>query len=338
MFKKKSVMALILALMLSMGMMGCGGSSEEETAAPETADKDIPTIGVIQLVEHPSLNMIYEGTVASLAEQGFVEGETVHIDYQNAQNDPTNQQTICQKFVSSNYDLIIAIATPAAQSAAGRTKDIPIIFSAITDPIGAGLVADLQHPGGNVTGTSDIVSADAIMGLAKEIQPELKTIGVLYNTGETNSVSVVKDFKAYAETNSLEIVEATVTNSSEVQQAVTSLMGRVEALFVPIDNTIASAMPLVAKTAIDSKVPVYVGADSMVQDGGLTTCGIDYAMLGEETGKMAARVLNGENPADMPVAVMDNFQVYLNQQTAEAIEIDIPESVMERAVILGSQE
>lgn len=333
------VMMLVLTLLLSVCMVGCGGKdSTESNASTAEGNKDLPTIGIIQLVEHPSLNTIYQGIIASLAEQGFVDGQTVHIDYQNAQNDPTNQQTICQKFVSDNDDLIIAIATPAAQSAAGRTKDIPIVFSAITDPVGAGLVADLDHPGGNVTGTSDAVSAAAIMDLAREIQPDLKTIGALYNTGEPNSVSVIEDLKEYAEANGLEVVEATMTNSSEVQQAVTSLMGKVDAVFSPIDNTVATAMPLVAKTVIASGVPMYVGADSMVQDGGLATCGIDYKMLGDETGKMAARILNGEKPADIPVMTMKDFTVYLNSDTMEALQIEIPQSVLDRATILSNQE
>ncbi len=338
MLKKTRITTLVLTLLLGLLAAGCGSEKTAEKAAPAEPAAQVPTIGIIQLVEHPSLNTIYEGTVASLAAEGFVDGETVNIDYQNAQNDPTNQQTICQKFVSNNYDLIIAIATPAAQSAAGRTKDIPIVFAAITDPIGAGLVADLDHPGGNVTGTSDAVSAAAIMDLAREIQPDLKTVGALYNTGEPNSVSVINDLKDYAEANGLQIIEGTMTNSSEVQQAVTSLMGKVDAVFSPIDNTVASAMPLVAKTAIESGVPVYVGADSMVQDGGLATCGIDYDMLGEETGKMAARILNGESPADIPVVTMRDFTVYLNADTMEAIGIEVPQSVMDRATVLTNQE
>lgn len=336
---KNKIAALLLTGLLGMFAVGCGTEETSENATSQAdTTQDMPTIGIIQLVEHPSLNTIYEGIIASLAEEGFVDGQTVTIDYQNAQNDPTNQQTICQKFVENDYDLIVAIATPAAQSAAGRTKDIPIVFSAVTDPIEAGLVADLNNPGGNVTGTSDAVSASAIMDLAREIQPDLKTIGALYNTGETNSMSVIRDLKAYAEENGIEVIEATVTNSSEVQQAVTSLMGRVDAVFSPIDNTVATAMPLVAKTAIDSGTPVYVGADSMVQDGGLATCGVNYTMLGDETGKIAARILNGENPADIPVVTMNDFAVYLNEDTAEALGIEIPQAVMDRATILTSQE
>ena len=331
--RNRKMMAVVLTLMLA-AFAGCG--SEKPAEQPAAAETDVKTVGIIQLVEHPSLNMIYEGTVASLAEQGFVDGENITIDYQNAQNDATNQQTICQKFVSNNYDLIIAIATPAAQTAAGRTQDIPIVFAAVTDPVAAGLVDDLNHPGGNVTGTSDAVSASAIMDLAREVQPELKTVGALYNTGETNSVSVIGDLKAYAEENGLEVIEATMTNSSEVQQAVTSLMGKVDAVFSPIDNTVASAMPLVAKTAIASGIPVYVGADSMVQDGGFATCGIDYAILGEETGKMAARILNGEAAGEIPVMTMKDYSVYLNDETAAAIELEVPQSVLDRATVLNS--
>ncbi len=215
----------------------------------------------------------------------------------------------------------------------GETKEIPIIFSACTDPIGAGIVTQLERPGGNVTGTSDAVSAEKIMSLALQITPEIEKIGALYNSGEANSVAVIKELKSFAQQQGLTVVDATVSNTSEVQQATLSLVGKVEAIFIPIDNTVASAMPVVAEVARQAKLPVYVGADSMVKDGGLATYGINYETLGRETGKMASRVLSGANPGEISVLTIEDVEIYINQETAEQIGIEIPEEILAEANI-----
>ncbi len=323
----KKSLVLVLVFMLLFSITGCAGGNEEA----ETAKDSKLMIGIVQIVEHPSLNTIRESFVEQLALQGFKDGENVIIDYQNAQNDQTNLKTICQKFANKNYDLIVAIATPSAQAAVGETKTIPVVFSACTDPVAAGLVADLNKPGGNVTGTSDAVSAEKIMELAKRITPDIKTIGALYSSSEINSISVVDNLKEYAAQNGLTVIEATVTNSSEAQQAAASLTGKADAIFSPIDNTIASAMPIVAQVANKAKIPVYVGADSMVKDGGLATYGINYVILGQETADMAAEILNGKNPGDIPVRTMTEMDIYLNQNTADAIGVTIPADVLEEA-------
>lgn len=292
----------------------------------------VKKVGIVQIVEHPSLNTIREALIAQMAEKGYKDGDNLFIDYHNAQGDQTNLKTICQRFSAGNYDLIIAIATPSAQAAAGETKSIPVLFSAVTDPVGSGLVTDLNKPGGNVTGTSDAVSAEQIMNLALRITPGIKTIGALYNSSETNSIAVVNELKDFAKANGLSVVEATITNSSEVQQATQSLVGKADAIFSPIDNTVASAMPVVAQVAIKAKIPVYVGADSMVKDGGLATCGVNYVLLGQETGDMAVEILNGANPGELPVRTMSKMEVYLNAKTAEKIGVKIPEDVSKEAV------
>lgn len=328
---KKKVNLLLLALML-MGSLftGCG-----DDTAQNGENADLPIIGIVQIVEHPSLDTIRMSILEELAKEGFIDGETVTIDYQNAQNEIVNLKTICQKFSANNYDLIIAIATPSAQSALGETTEIPIIFSAVTDPIAAELVESLEVPGGNITGTSDAVSAEMIMKLALEITPDIKTIGALYNTSEVNSVSVINDLKVFADANGLKIIEAPVMNSSEVQQSATFLAGKVDAVFSPIDNTVASTMPIITQTLIDAKIPFYVGADSMVNDGGLATYGINYTVLGQETGKMAAQVLNGTDPGTIPVMTMKDMNIYINQNTAEKIGVTFPQSVIDKATILG---
>ncbi len=327
----KSIVILVCLSILIMSLAGCG---PENTAQTPASDKKLQ-VGIVQIVEHPSLNTIRESIIAEMEKEGFKNGENIVIDYQNAQGDQTNLKTICQKFVNSKYDLIIAIATPSAQAAVGETKDIPIVFSACTDPLGSGLVSSLEKPGGNVTGTSDAISAQKIMELAKRITPNIKTVGALYTSSETNSVSVVNNLKEYAAQNGMTVVEATITNSSEVQQAVTSLVGKADAIFSPIDNTVASAMPLVTQVANKAKVPVYVGADSMVKDGGLATYGINYTILGQETAKMAVAILKGQKAGDIPVKTMTDMDIYVNKDTAAAIGITIPDDVLKQAKVFG---
>ncbi len=347
--------AVIMAVALVLSIAACGqsvkleskagssanattGTASDETAAASTAntatpaaDQKVIKIGIVQIVEHPSLNTIRESFIGQLASKGYKDGENIKIDYQNAQGDQTNLNTIVQKFVADKSDLIVAIATPSAQAAANATSDIPVLFSACTDPVGSGLVTSLDKPGRNVTGTSDAVSAEKIMELARRITPNIKKIGALYNSSETNSISVVNNLKEYAKTNGMEVIEGTVTNSSEVQQVTQSLAGQVDAIFSPIDNTIAAAMPVVAQVANGAKIPVYVGADSMVKDGGLATYGVNYTTLGQETANMAEEILTGKKPGDMPVKIMSDVQIYVNKDTAKAIGVAIPDDVLKEA-------
>lgn len=324
---KKVTMVLVITLMILSAFTGCGTSQSNDTA------DNLPTIGIVQIIEHTSLNMIRESIVAQLEADGFTDGETVHIDYQNAQGDQNNLKTICQQFTSKNYDLIVAIATPSAQVALGETTEIPIVFSAVTDPIAAGLVTTMQQPGGNITGTSDAVSPEQIMELAKQITPDFKNIGVLYNSGETNSISVIDNLKEYADKNNFNVLEAPVMNGSEVQQAAASLVDKADVVFAPIDNTIASAMPIITQTLNEAKIPFYVSADSMVMDGGLATYGINYEILGAKTGEMVTAILNGSAPGSIDVETMSDMNIYINTDTAKKIGVTIPESIMKKATI-----
>lgn len=323
------VSVVVMTVLLSLPACTAGGNATGTGGQNAAGAKKI---GIVQIVEHPSLDTIRQSFLKELEEKGFKDGVNIAVDYQNAQNDQTNLKTICQKFVNNKYDLIVAIATPSAQAAAGETEDIPVLFSACTDPLGSGLVTDMNKPGKNVTGTSDAVSAEKIMELAKRITPNIKKVGALYNSSETNSISVINNLKEYAQKNGMTVVEATVTNSSEVQQAVQSLVGNVDAVFSPIDNTIASAMPIVTQVANKAKLPVYVGADSMVKDGGLATYGINYTILGQETANMAVEILNGTNPGEIPVKTMSDMDVYVNKDTAKAIGVTIPDDVLKEAV------
>lgn len=327
---KKAIAVVLTILLAAAALTGCGDGAQGTDQAGDSFK-----LGILQLTEHPSLNTIRESIVAGLEEEGYTEGDNLVIDYKNGQNDMTNMKTIAQTFVSGGCDLIVAIATPAAQAVLSETTEIPIIFAAVTDPVDAGLVNDLNAPGGNVSGTSDEVSPEAVMELAKEITPGFKTIGALYSAGEDNSDSVIKGLLDYADKNGYAVVESTVTNTGEVQQAAQYLADKADIIYSPIDNTVASAMAVATEIFNNAGVPFYVSADSMVADGGLATYGIDYTVLGRETAKMAAQVLAGADTAAMPVVKMSDMQVYINNSTAAALGIQIPQSVADRASVLG---
>lgn len=324
----KKIIVLLVSLMLIVSLTGCSSNS----VVNEPTKQNMKRIGILQIVEHPSLNEIRESIIKQLEEKGFKDGENIIIDYQNAQGDQTVLKSVAQKFVNNKYDLIIAIATPSAQAVVSETKEIPILFSAVTDPIGAGIITNFERPGGNVTGTSNAVSAEKVMELAKQITPNIKKIGTIYNASETNAVWIINSLKEYAAKNNLTVFEATVTGSSEVQQAANSLVGKVDALFIPNDNTVATAMLSVSQIAIKAKLPVYVTADSLVRDGGMATYGINYTILGQETADMAVEVLNGRRAGDIAAKTMSNMNIYLNKDTAEAIGIELPNELLKEAV------
>lgn len=328
--KKKltRMIAGLVALLLMFSLTACASPKTEKAPSSQAKKK----IGIIQVVEHPSLNEIRESIINELAAKGFKDGENITIDYQNAQNDQSNLKAIAQKFVNGKYDLIIAIATPSAQAVVSQTKDIPILFSAVLDPIGAGIISNFEKPSGNVSGTSNAVSAEKVMEVANRITPNIKTIGTIYNPSESNAAWVIKSLKEYTTKNNITLIEAPVTGSSEVQQAANSLVGKVDAIFIPNDNTVATAMLSVSQIAIKAKLPVYVTADSLVRDGGLATNGINYTTLGKETASMAVEVLNGKKIGDIPARTMSTMNIYLNKDTAKAIGVNFPEDLVKQAV------
>ncbi|MBQ3199980.1 MAG: ABC transporter substrate-binding protein [Firmicutes bacterium] len=314
--KKLFVMILTIAM---LGTFAACGNNDTPTN-PNT--EYIYNVGLLQLVEHPSLDEIRNAIESEIDSAGY--GDIINIDFVSGQNDTSTMNTIAQKFVANEDDAIIAIATPAAQSVAAATSEIPIIFSAITDPVAAELVSNLDAPDGNVTGVSDYIDVAAIFNLANELTPEVKSYGFIYNMGEVNSVSVIEDAKAYLDAQGIPYTEAFVTNIGEVTTAAQSLVGKVDAFFLPIDNTVASAMSNVADIAIKNNIPVYVAADSMVHDGGLATAGVNYTQLGKQTAQMLIRILiNGEAIADNPVEVLTEYSVTVNEETAAALGVDV---------------
>lgn len=323
--KKLTAVLMTLAMILTL-FAGCGASAPAESpntdAEAPAANGEKLKIGIVQIVEHPSLDQIRTTFIDELAALGYDESK-VEIDYQNAQNEMSNVTSICQKFVGDQVDLIVAIATPSAQGAAAATTEIPVLFSAVTDPISAGLVDSMDAPGGNCTGTSDAIPVDQIFALADELTPGLETFGFIYNLSEPNSVSVIEQCKEYLTGLGLKYEESTIANVGELTTAAESLVGKVDAFFSPIDNTVASGMVTVAEIAKNNSIPYYVAADTMVADGGLATVGVDYVQLGKQTASMAVEVLEGADPAAMPVQIMENYATVVNTETAEALGVDV---------------
>ena len=289
-------------------------------------------IGVLQLVEHAALDAAYQGFVDALKEAGFEDGVNIEIDYQNAQADQSNLMTISERFVKNNVDLILPIATPAAQAVASATTTIPILFTAVTDPVAARLVESNEKPGLNVTGTTDAGPIDKQFALMKELFPDLKTIGIIYNSSEVNSEVQAKQAEEIAKEMGWEVKFGTITSVNDIEQVANSLAEKVDGFYAPTDNTIASAMPNLVKVAEEKKLPILGSEPGMVEGGALMTVGIDYYKLGQQTGKMAVKILKGEAvPAEMPVESLKDVDIVLNQATAKAIGFEFPESVLKKA-------
>ena len=304
-------------------------SSATESAKAEAADStEMKKIGVIQLVEHKSLDIIYNSFKDELKNLGYVDGENVKITFQNAQGDMSNITSIVQGFEGDKQDVVVGIATPVAQGAMSLTKTTPVVFSAVTDPIGAGILTDMNAPDKGMTGTSDAVQIDKIMDLALQITPDVKKVGFIYNPGEDNSVTNLGLLENYVKEKNLELETVSISTSADLQTAAASLFEKVDMIFVSNDNTVAEAMPILTSEAIKAKKPIYVGADSMVMDGGLATVGIDYTDLGKETAKMVDEILKGKSVNEIPVKVFkDDLFIYVNTDTAAALGIEIPESI-----------
>lgn len=315
----KKLLTILMTFAMLTTLAACGGN---DTPAPTPGADGTYQVGLLQLMEHTSLDQIRNAIEDEIDAAGY--GDVIKLDYVNGQNDASTMNTAAQKFVANGDDAIIAIATNAAQSVAAATSDIPIIFSAVTDPVAAGLVGEDGTPDANITGISDYIDVAAIFGMAEELTPNVKSYGFVYNMAEPNSVSVIANAKAYLDSKGISYTEAFVTNIGEVTTAVQSLIGKVDALFLPIDNTVASAMSNVADIANANALPVYTAADSMVIDGGLATAGVNYTQLGKQTADMLIRILiDGESVADNPVEVLTEYSVTVNEETAAAIGVDV---------------
>ncbi|WP_173275267.1 MULTISPECIES: ABC transporter substrate-binding protein [unclassified Streptococcus] len=316
------VVRKLLAPLLVVGILLTSLISLHQLKADKK--KDVFRIGISQFITHQSLDATREGFVDELAKQGYIEGKNIEIDLQNAQGEQRNLKTISQQLAESS-DVVLAIATPSAQSLANTTQTTPVIFSAVTDPVSAKLVESREHPGGNVTGTSD-QSSDAIstqINLIKKVLPKAKTIGILYTQSEPNSVVQKDEAKRLLEEKGFTVVEKTILDSNNVKAAAESLMAEVDMVFVPTDNIISSTMETVKQVSIKHKVPVFGGSTEMVAVGGLYNYGTNYEELGRQTARMLVRVLKGEKPENIAVELPEKLELHTNQEMADALGIDI---------------
>ena len=316
------VVRKLLAPLLVVGILLTSLISLHQLKADKK--KDVFRIGISQFITHQSLDATREGFVDELAKQGYVEGKNIEIDLKNAQGEQRNLKTISQQLAESS-DVVLAIATPSAQSLANTTQTTPVIFSAVTDPVSAKLVESREHPGGNVTGTSD-QSSDAIstqINLIKKVLPKAKTIGILYTQSEPNSVVQKDEAKRLLEEKGFTVVEKTILDSNNVKAAAESLMAEVDMVFVPTDNIISSTMETVKQVSIKHKVPVFGGSTEMIAVGGLYNYGTNYEELGRQTARMLIRVLKGENPENIAVELPEKLELHTNQEMADALGIDI---------------
>lgn len=330
--KNSKVKALAAGLMLTLalGVMGCGGDKKE---APKKAEK--VNVGIVQLVEHAALDAANKGFVEGLASKGYKEGQNIAYDRQNAQADQSNLQNIAHRFVNNKVNLICAIATPAAQTVANVTSDIPIVATAVTDYKTAKLVKDNAKPGTNVTGTTDMNPVEQQLDLLLKLVPNAKSVGTIYCSSEVNSQLQIEILKKAAAAKGVTVKEATVSNVNDIQQAARSLVGKVQAIYVPTDNVLASAMPTLVSVTEEAKLPVICGEGGMVKAGGVATLGVDYYKLGFQAGEMAADILSGKSkPADMAIQAQKEFKAMVNLKEAEKIGLKVPEDVLKGAELV----
>ena len=319
-------MALAMTMTMVIGASGCTNGSKGNTESKESTQTQSEklSIGIVQYMEHSALDAAREGFIAALKDNGYTEGQNISIDLQNAQGDQSNLSTIGDRFVSNKVDLVLAIATPAAQAIAGKTTEIPILATAVTDFESSKLVNSNTAPGGNVTGTNDMNPIKEQIDLLAKLVPGAKKVGVMYTSSEDNSILQAKLAKEAIEKLGLTYVEATVTNSNDVQQAAQSIVTQCDAIYIPTDNTFASAMPVVSGVTTKAKIPVICGESGMVTNGGLATLGINYKDLGYQTGLMAVKILKGEaKPADMPVESSKKFDFAINGTVADEIGLQV---------------
>lgn len=323
---RRFIIVLAAFFIFSVTLSGCGSK-----VASNGSTEKMKIIGITQIVEHPALDSAREGFIKALKDNGYIEGSNVTFIQENAQGDMSTAQTIAKKFVDKNVDLIFSISTPSTQAVKKATSTIPIVFTAVTDPVAAGLVDSLSKPGGNVTGTSDMEPIKDQLKLIKDLGIDAKRIGIIYNAGEVNSTVQVKIAMDEASSLGYSITEATVSNSSEVSQAAQSLVGKVDAIWLPTDNTVASSVAAIIKVANSAKIPVIASERGMVSGGSLCTLGISYEDLGYQTGLMAVKILKGEKPTNIRVETAKNLQLIINQKEADAIGLKIPDSILKKA-------
>ncbi len=321
----KIVAAILTLCLVIVGFTGCGGQPSQSA--------DMIHVGIIQLIENGAFNDMREGFIEQMRDQGYGEDKmTFH--YKNAQGDASNLNSICQEMVDGKMDFVVAIATPAAQAMVNQESDIPVFFISVSNPVGARIITDMEKPDKNATGTSNAIPVNKIFDLSDQLTPGCKTYGFLYNTGEINAVTTVENSKDYLDSIGLSYEEAVVTNSSEVQQAAQSLVGKVDAFFIPNDSVVQSAMNLVAEIAREAKIPVYCSSATTVESGGFATIAISDKGIGSITADMAIKYLSGTKIEEIPSVVVPAEVITINKTTADAIGVTISDDVAAKATMV----
>lgn len=338
--KNKGLMITVVVLVIGLVGYGIfqGTRSENAVTTDSGTKKETYRVGVLQLVSHPALDQIYEGIKEGLAEEGLEEGKNLKLLFQNGQGDQSKLNTMSQQLVQDKADVLVGIATPAAQALDNnvKKKDIPIVLGAITDPEGAGLVASNDKPGANITGVSDQPPVGEIIQLAKKLLPTAKKVGMLYSSSEMNSQFQVAEATKKAESLGLEVVSKPVASTNEVAQTVQVLAQEVDFVFIPLDNTIANAMETVSQEATKQKLPVFPSVETMVEQGGVATVGISQKELGVQTGKMAAQIAKGESdPATTPIYTFTKGETIVNRAQAERFGINVDQLDSENTRFIG---
>ncbi len=309
---------IALCALLALNITACGEKKEE---VQEGANK----VAILQLVENTAFEDMRIGFIDHMTEAGYIEGSDISYHLKNAQGDSTNLNTICQELAGSNYDLILSIATPPTQAMVNMESEIPVFFAALDDPIGARVITDMNKPDKNATGTASAIPVNDIFELSNALSPNVKTFGLLYSTSEVNSITTIGYAKEYLEERNIPYVEAVAANSAEAQQTAQSLVGRVDALFVPADSVIQAAMGVVSEVAREAGIPIYACSAATVASGALATLAITDKDLGAATAALALEYLNGKSIANIPTVLVPAKDLVINKNTAEILGITVPE-------------
>ncbi len=332
---RKSMSLFCCTLFAAFVLGGCGSAPKQNTspttpAAPAASSHKVK-LGLTQFVEHPALDSVHKGIVDGLAEEGYREQDNLEIDFQNANGDMNNTVTIAQKFAGDHKDMVVSITTPSSQAVAKAIKDVPVIFSTVTDPVSAELVKSMDKPEGNITGTSDKVPMEKQLDLIQKFIPGVKKIGVLYTTSEVNSSVQVDELEKAAQAKGIELVKSGISSQSEVQLGTQTLVDQVQAILIPIDNTVVSSFDGVLMVAEKAKIPVFASDTDTVKRGAVATYGIDYYQMGKQTGHMAAKILKGQKVADTPVEISKETDLYMNETAASRFGLSISDELRKQA-------
>ena len=331
--KKQVILAAITAFILVL--TGCAGTNQGPGTA-QPADTPAISIGMLQIIDHPALDAARNGFISGLADEGWIEGENVTFHPYNAQGDMSNAHAMSQHIIDLGVDLILGIATPTSQSLANATDTIPIVITAVTDPLAAGLVESFERPNTNVTGTSDLTPVDKQFALLTRLLPEARVVGIMYNAGEVNSQIQADMAMEQARILGLEYVQGVAPSTADVAQVLESIIDRVDVIYIPTCNTMAAAYTTIIMLAEERSIPVIAGEENAIPQGALATEGINYYNLGRQTAVMAAQILRGEaTPQEMPIQWQEDTTLTINIAAAERFGIDIPEDLLEKAVIVN---